>query len=75
MVNGLINIKKPLIPISKETEKIHDYYYVINILESINSPIPKTAFRSTEIVINNTRYSHYMSPNGNVDLNTPLNIT
>lgn len=75
LVNGLINVKKPLIPISKETEKIHDYYYVINILESINSPIPKTAFRSTEIVINNTRYSHYMSPNGNVDLNTPLNIT
>lgn len=37
--NGTININKPLVPVEKIPEHINDYPDVINILESINSPI------------------------------------
>ena len=43
-VNGAINSTKPLIGIQKLDEKINDYFDVINILQSIQTPIPRTVF-------------------------------
>jgi hypothetical protein len=42
LTNNQINTKKPLIAINKQEEKLTDYFTVINILESIQSPITKT---------------------------------
>jgi len=43
-VNGSINTTKPLIAIQKLDEKINDYFDVINILQSIQTPISKNVF-------------------------------
>jgi hypothetical protein len=48
LTNNQINTKKPLIAINKQEEKLTDYFTVINILESIQTPITKS-----ELINNN----------------------
>jgi len=43
-VNGTINTKKPLKVIQKTDEQINDYSDIINILQSIQTPISKSVF-------------------------------
>jgi hypothetical protein len=43
-VNGTINTKKPLKVVQKTDEQINDYSDIINILQSIQTPISKSVF-------------------------------
>jgi hypothetical protein len=73
MVNTLINTKKPLTPVEKITENITDYFSVINILQSIQTPISK--INITTFKINNVTYTHSLDQYGKIELNKPLSTT
>jgi hypothetical protein len=73
-VNGTINIKKPLNAIQKLDEKTNDYSDVINILQSIQTPLNRNVFTKLKLIdgkpgfeIDNKFY--YME-----SLNSPLNV-
>jgi hypothetical protein len=72
-VNGKINTKKPLIAIDILEENINDYNDVINVLQSIQTPISKNTF--TDINKNNPPgftigdRHYYMS-----GFNKPMNV-
>ena len=72
MVNTLINTKKPLTPVEKITENITDYFSVINILQSIQTPISK--INITTFKINNITYTHSLDQYGKIELNKPLSV-
>ena len=74
---GTINLKKPLIPINKINEKINDYSDVINILQSIQSPLSKNILSNVTsggFVILNKYYRHSVDSYGNIELNKPLEV-
>jgi len=73
-VDGSINTKKPLKVVQKTDEQINDYSDIINILQSIQTPISKSVFTSisqegpyTGITIGDKFY--YLS-----DLRKPLGV-
>jgi hypothetical protein len=76
-----INKKTPLKPILKLSEKINDYQDVINILQSIHTPLLKSTLLNVNsdnglpngITIQNKRY-YYPIVNGNPEINKPLHV-
>ena len=76
-VTNLINIRKPLLPLNKQEELIHDYFSVINILESINSPILKNTLINNNkgFIIQNQYYYHSTNQYGQIELNKPLLVS
>ena len=76
VTDNLINVQKPLIPIEKIDYKLNDYSDVLNILQSINSPVQKVVFEN----ITNDKYPESVGFNFNgkyymlIDVNSPLRI-
>jgi len=73
-VNGNIDAKRPLLPIQTIDEKVNDYSDVINILQSIQTPIPRSVFTNLENIGQNIGFTigdkfYYLS-----SLDTPLNV-
>ena len=70
-----INTKKPLTPLNKSEEQLTDYFTVINILESIQTPISKGVLSNgIRWTINGTTYSHSKDSSGKSEINKPLLI-
>jgi hypothetical protein len=70
-----INTKKPLTPLNKSEEQLTDYFTVINILESIQTPISKGVLSNgIRWTINGTTYSHSKDSAGRPEINKPLII-
>lgn len=70
-----INTKKPLTPLNKSEEQLTDYFTVINILESIQTPISKGVLSNgIRWTINGTTYSHSNDSAGRPEINKPLVI-
>lgn len=82
LLDSTINIKTPLKPILKTNEKINDYQEVINVLESIKTPLLKSTLLNVNsdnglpngITIQNKRY-YYPIINGAPEINKPLKVT
>lgn len=76
VTDNLINVQKPLIPIEKIDYKLNDYSDVLNILQSIRTPVQKVVFEN----ITNDKYPESVGFNFNgkyymlIDINSPLKI-
>jgi len=82
LIDSTINKKTPLKPILKSSEKMNDYQDVINILQSIHTPLLKSTLININsdnelppgITIQNKHY-YYPIINGNPEINKPLKVT
>ena len=75
LVNNTINTKKPLTPLDKSEEQLTDYFTVINILESIQTPISKGILSNgIRWTINGITYSQSKDSSGKPEINKPLLI-
>jgi len=69
-VKGTIDTKRPLLAIQKIEEHVNDYSDVINILQSIQTPIPRSTFTNLEVIGGNLGFTlgdkfYYLNSIGN----------